>query len=50
MDAVSKVDRDRALRQVDDIALRCEDEDFIREDIELQGIHEFLRVAGILPF
>ena len=50
MDAVSKVDRDRALRQVDDIALRCEDEDFIREYIELQGIHEFLRIAGILPF
>ena len=50
MDAVCKVDRDRALWQVDDIALRCEDENFIREDIELQRIHEFLRVAGILPF
>ena len=48
MDAVGEVNRDGALRQVDNIALRREDEDFVREDIDLQSLEVLLRVAELL--
>ena len=49
MDTIGKIDRNRPFRKVNDIPFRREHENFIGEYIQLQGIHEFLGIAGILP-
>lgn len=50
MDAVGKINRNGALGQVDNVALRSKHKYFIREYIQLQRIHKFLRIGCILPF
>ena len=48
MDAVGEIDRDRAFRQVDDVAVRREDKDLVREDIDLERLEILARVAELL--
>ena len=50
VDAVGKVDGDRTLGQVDDVAPRRKNEDFVGKGVELQGVDEFFRIARVLPF
>ena len=50
MNAVGKIHRDRPLRQIDDVPLRRKDKHLIGKDVQLQGVHEFLRIGCILPF
>ena len=50
MDTVGKVDGNSPLGQVDDVAPRRKDEDFVGEGVELEGVDEFLGIARILPF
>src|SRR5579885_2455919 len=51
VDAVCEVDYRSALRKIEHIALRREDEDFFRKQVILDGREEFLRILEILlPF
>ena len=48
VDVIGEVDRIRPLWQVNDIAARGKDKDFVREHIELQCLKEFLRIVILL--
>ena len=48
MNAIGEIDGNRSFRQVDDIAVRREDEDLIREDIDLERLEIFARIAELL--
>ncbi len=51
VDAVGEIDGVGACRQIDDVAPGSEYEDFVGEDVEPDGLHEFPRVAEVLlPF
>ena len=50
MNAVGKVNRRRAGRQVDDIALRCEHEYLVREQVDLDRCDEVLCLSVLLRF
>ena len=48
VDAIGKVNGNGALGQVDNISLRGEDKDFVREDIHLHSLEVFLGVRVLL--
>ena len=48
VDRVREVDRRRARRQRDDLALRREDEDLVLFEVDLQALHELGRVGRLL--
>src|SRR5664280_581022 len=51
MDMIGKVDRGGTSRQVDDIAVRCEDVDAILENIGLHTVNKFLGIIDVAaPF
>ena len=48
VDAVGEINRDGAFRQVDDVAIRREDEDFVREDVNFERLEILARVTVFL--
>ena len=47
VDGVREVDDRGAHRDVDDVALRCEDEDVVRHEVGLDGLDDLFDVVGI---
>ena len=50
MNTIREIQRNGALRQVNDVAARRKHKDFVGEYIEFQRVDKFLRIARILPF